>query len=628
MTQPAAGELALVLHTHLPWLKGHGVWPVGEEWLFQAWATSWLPVTDILCRLADEGHRDVLTLGVTPLVASQVADPRLRNDVGTWIADGMWRAEEQRWVRHMGAAVTELATHHWRHHRRLLDLWEGVEQAGGLLAVWADLQDRGVIELLGGPATHPYLPLADDLDFINTQLAIGLDHHASWAGSRPTGIWAPECGYRPRSQVADPSVEPHDVDGHGTPTLVRSGPVLPGLEELYAHHGIRHVVVDAATVVRAAGGEERDWTRRPEVSDPSAQDPYEVVHDGVLIGESDVVAFARDLSVAYHVWSPTEGYPGNQWYRDFFAHGTWKTHPSWRVTDHQRPPDQKDVYEPDRAAAQVQLHADHFIEVLGEVTAPRPGALVLAAYDTELFGHWWYEGPAWLEAVLRGVHAAPDLRTTTLQSRRDRRRATQRLALPESSWGFAKGHATWATEELRPMWRDLRDAQARGRAALEAGGGDAENRRQLLREILLLQCSDWPFLITRGNSPDYAWERFGRHLDAVNTLVRVIDGSADTSEVASAIRLQTLDEAPPNAPSNVVLWPGVRDLEGASASSVAPLGDGIHDDNLEVDPLAGSTWPSAEADQVASAPPDRVESGPHRDGRPDGDDDPGPPQHA
>jgi 1,4-alpha-glucan branching enzyme len=230
VTPVAPRELALVLHTHLPYLKGHGVWPVGEEWLFQAWAESWLPVTDVLLRLADEGHRDLLTLGVTPTVAAQVADPRLRRDLGTWLAAQMWQSEEQR-TGYEGSdrrAVRDLAAFHWRRYARLIDLHERVEDAGGLLAVWADLRSRGVVELLGGPATHPYLPLLADPRLVDAQLACGLEATAAWAGHRPAGLWPPECGYRPAGQVADPAADPVAVDRTAPPSCPGAGRSCPG----------------------------------------------------------------------------------------------------------------------------------------------------------------------------------------------------------------------------------------------------------------------------------------------------------------------------------------------------------------------------------------------------------------
>jgi 1,4-alpha-glucan branching enzyme len=545
VTEPAPGEVAFVLHTHLPWLKGHGVWPVGEEWLFQAWGESWYPVTRMLLRLAEDGFRDVLTLGITPLVAWQVADPRLRQDLGTWLAGQMWRSEEQRgagW--YLGRELADLGPFYWRRYAGLLDFHAWVERSGGLLAVWADLASRGVIELLGGPATHPYLPLQADPAFVEAQLAAGLAHHASWAGRRPDGIWVPEMGYRPRGRVADATAAPVAVDRHGTPTLPRLPDELPGLEEHYARHGVTHFLVDAPTLVRAAGGRDRDWTVRPAVPDPAAGDPYEVVHDGVLVGDTDVAAYARDLSVAYHVWSPTAGYPGGAWYRDFFARGSFGLHPSWRVTDKTLGPMDKAPYDPLAAQQATERDAAHLHGVLRDVLDPRPGALVVAAYDTELFGHWWFEGPTWLERLLRRVADDPRLATTTLASRRTRRPPTRRLDLAESSWGFAKGHASWVTDDTREMWQGLADARRRLRPWLhrELPRALARVRDQAVRELCQLGCSDWPFMVTRGNSPDYAFDRFRGHLAAFDALVADLErGEADQDRLG---RLEALDAVP------------------------------------------------------------------------------------
>ncbi|MDX1657703.1 MAG: 1,4-alpha-glucan branching protein domain-containing protein [Nitriliruptorales bacterium] len=537
------GELAVVAHTHLPYLKNHGVWPVGEEWLFEAWAGSWLPLTEMLQRLAADGLRDVLTLGVTPLVAHQVADPRLRRDVGTWIGSQMWRAEEQRSLHaSLGEDVVELGTFYWRHYARLLELHERIEEEGGLLTAWAELERGGIIELLGGPATHPYLPLEWDPAFIDAQLACGLDDHARWARGRPAGLWAPEMGYRPRGQVADATATPRSVDRHGTPELPRSGPELPGLEEHYERAGITHFLVDAATLVRAAGGADRDWTRRPESPDPAAGDPYEVVHDGVLVGESDVVAFARDLSVAYHVWSPTAGYPGKAWYRDFHARGSYGVHPSWRVTDKELEPHEKEPYVPDAAAAQVQADVEHFHGVVRSVLDPRPGELVVAAYDTELFGHWWFEGVRWLEEVLRRVAADPALRTTTVRSRLERRPPTRRLELPESSWGYAKGHASWVTPETRPMWRTLAAVREQVQSSPALTTADPTVAAQIARELALASSSDWPFMVSRGKAPDYAHARLREHAGRVRELCDELERGGDAVSLAAA--MASTDDAP------------------------------------------------------------------------------------
>jgi 1,4-alpha-glucan branching enzyme len=554
------GEVALVLHTHLPYLRRHGVWPVGEEWLFQAWGTSWLPVTRLLERLAGEGFTDVLTLGVSPMVAHQVADRRLGDDLGTWLGGQVWRSEEQRWHHLMDDAVRDLSSFFWRRFDRLLAYHEDVQRRGGLLAIWAELADRGVIELLGGPATHPYLPLQTDPALIDGHLAVGLDAHARWAGARPTGLWPPELGYRPCGPVADATADPEVVDAHGTPTLPRVGADLPGLEAHYAAHGVGHVLVDAPTLIHAAGGAERDWTVRPPTA--AAGSPESVVHDGVLIGDSDVVAYARDLAVAYHVWSPTAGYPGNAWYRDYHATGGYGVHPSWRVTDRALPPDAKAPYEPPAAQRQVERDADHLLGVLHRTLDDRPGALVVAAYDTELFGHWWFEGVDWLETVVRRVAADPGLRPTTLASRRERRPPTRRLHLPESSWGYAKGHASWVTPGTRPMWAELRRAEDRARTTLAGGRGTSAQRVQVARELALLASSDWPFMVTRGKCAGYARERADDHAARLHTVCDAIDTRGPDHAEVTAIAAR--DDAPTN------VMPLVRMLDPRNGTFSTP----------------------------------------------------------
>jgi 1,4-alpha-glucan branching enzyme len=517
MGAATARSLALVLHTHLPHLAGHGVWPVGEEWLLQAWGTSWLPVTRELERQADAGRRDVLTLSVTPTTAWQLADPRLADELAGWLASATWRSEEQRWHDRMGREVTALGPHWWRHFRALEQYHASVQARGGLLAVWAQLADAEVIELLAGPATHPYLPLEPDPRLIDAQLATGLAAHRTWA-SFTGGVWPPELGYRPAGRVGDPTRPPVHVDGDGTPELVRDGPDVPGLEEHYARHGISHVMVDGPTLVLAAGGAARDWTRRPAPVPAGVDAPEEVLHEGAWIGESEVVAFGRDLSVAYHVWSPHDGYPGDAWYLDHHATGGFGVHRSWRVTDRSLPPDRKQPYVPERARERVEAHAHHFVDATRTTLDARPRGVVVAAYDTELLGHWWHEGPSWLGRVLDLVAEDPHLHTTTLARRRAEHPPTRRLALPESSWGYAKGHASWVQPSTRPIWTSLRAAQARARTALAGGCGSAALRAQVARELALLSASDWPFMVTRGRTPGYAEERVDRHARRVHEL--------------------------------------------------------------------------------------------------------------
>ena len=501
------GSVAFVLHSHLPWFRRNGTFPVGEEWLFQSWSESYLPLIDVLERLAADGHRDLLTLGITPVLAEQMADPYLLGEFHGWLGR---RLLDLQWTRsaapaHDKAALGEVWAHHWTRQTRLLEQLEDGLLTEGLVAPLARLADAGVIELLGGPATHPYLPLMDSPDLIRGQIADGLATAERLFGQRPTGVWTPECGYRPAGRVADPTAPPQHVMPDGTPILRPSEADLPGLEAFWAEAGVDHFVLDGPTLARAAGAPQRDWSTLARVMHPVG-DPLDVLDGPVWIGDSDVAAFGRNLAVSYAVWNPHGGYPADEWYRDFHMIDLEGGYKSWRVTDTTSLA--KQPYSPDAAAERVRAHAADFVSLIRSHLDPRPdGATVVAAYDTELFGHWWYEGPQWLEAVFRGLADTTAVRPTTLRRRLDDRPPTTRLSLPESSWGWGKGHAAWVTDETRWIWSAIREAEAR---FLDLPGGPS--RDAAWRQLVLLQASDWPFMIAREQSPQYAVERVKTHL--------------------------------------------------------------------------------------------------------------------
>ncbi|MGH3326252.1 MAG: hypothetical protein ACRDPT_00350, partial [Streptomycetales bacterium] len=362
------GTCCVVLHTHLPWLAHHGSWPVGEEWLYQAWSSAYLPVVRMLERLADEGRRDLVTLGVTPVLAAQLDDPYCLRQFHTWL--GFWQTRAEGLAGRREPHLRDLATYEFQNATRALDDFETRWRVGAS-PVLRRLADSGTVELLGGPATHPFQPLLDKR-VARFALRTGLDDAVLRFGTRPAGIWAPECGYR------------------------------PGLESLYAAEGVRHFLVDGPTLLAAGRS----------------------TAEGVQVGDSRVVAFGRDLDVTYRVWSPRRGYPGGPRYRDFHTFDHASGFRPARVTGVRVPPEDKAPYDPAAGRAAVEADARDFASVVRErllgLRAQRKGrpGLVVVAYDTELFGHWWHEGPAWLEAVLRALPEA-GVRVTTLRGAAD-----------------------------------------------------------------------------------------------------------------------------------------------------------------------------------------------------------------
>jgi 1,4-alpha-glucan branching enzyme len=439
------GRFCLVLHSHLPWLRGHGTWPVGEEWLYQAIAGSYIPVIQALERLADAGHRDLVTIGVTPVLAAQLDDPSMLRNAGSWIGDWLWRTSE---LDDRPAAKRE-ATEATQRLERL------EYHRAGFSPALRRLADSGVIELLAGPAAHPFQPLLDDR-VARFSLRTGLDDHGQRFG-RTNGIWAPECGYR------------------------------PGMEHLYAEQGVGHFLLDGPTLLHVGRGTHSPWT----------------------VGDTSVVAFGRDLEVTYRVWSPRKGYPGHPEYRDFHVVDDlgFRTHRVTSASVHGR---DKAPYDPDLAAAAVRRDAADFVDVvrrrLLDLQRHRPDPLVVAAYDTELFGHWWYEGPAWLEQVLTLLPQA-GIEVTTLD--KARQSVAGRIDPEAGSWGSGKDFRVWAgpavgaivdaNDDLQRRWLKLTDS--------------SRDQRQvdLATQALLALQSDWAFMVSKDSATDYAWRRHNEH---------------------------------------------------------------------------------------------------------------------
>jgi 1,4-alpha-glucan branching enzyme len=446
------GTFCLVLHSHLPWLAHHGRWPVGEEWLYQSWAHAYLPVLDVVSRLAAEGRRDLLTLGVTPVLAAQLDDPYCLRGLHDWLGGWVLRAH--------GAAprLPDLAAHEHRTATAALAQFESGWRHGAS-PVLRGLADAGALELLGGPATHAFGPLL--LPEVRAfALETGLADATIRLGARPAGIWAPECGY------------------------------APGMEQGYADAGVRRFLVDG----------------------PALRGDTELAR---TVGDSDVVAFGRDLEVTYRVWSPRAGYPGGRDYRDFHTFDHASGLKPARVTGRTVAPEAKRPYDPARAAAAVRRDAADFVTVVRRrlaVQRERHGrpALTVAAFDTELFGHWWHEGPAWLEAVLRALPAA-GVRVTTLRGAVDAGLVGGPVELPSSSWGSGKDWRVWAGEQVTDLVAANDRVQKALVAAAAAGPARDPLRDALAQEALLALASDWAFMVSKDSAAGYARDRAGTH---------------------------------------------------------------------------------------------------------------------
>jgi 1,4-alpha-glucan branching enzyme len=467
-TEPVPGLFTLVLHTHLPWLAHHGRWPVGEEWLYQSWAASYLPLMRVLRTLAAEDRHHLLTLGMTPVVTAQLDDPYCLSGMNHWLANWGLRATEATTLRER-ESLREFGIREHAEAGHALDEFATTWQHGGSPVLRA-LIDDDTIELLGGPLSHPFQPLLNPR-LREFALREGLADAQQRFAHTPKGIWAPECAY------------------------------APGMEIDYAAAGIGHFMVDG-----------------PSLHGDTAL--------GRPVADSDVVAFGRDLRVSYRVWSPKSGYPGHAAYRDFHTYDHVTGLKPARVTGRNVPSDAKAPYDPERAEAAVDNHVADFIDVVRQRLVSeterigRP-AHVVAAFDTELFGHWWYEGPSWLERVLRALPSA-GVRIGTLSDAVAEDFVGAPVELPPSSWGSGKDWQVWAgprVADLVQLNNEVVDTALTtvDKALEQATSVGSPTPRdfvadQILRETLLTVSSDWPFMVSKDSAADYA--RYRAHLHA------------------------------------------------------------------------------------------------------------------
>jgi 1,4-alpha-glucan branching enzyme len=531
------GAFTFMLHSHLPYARQAGMWPHGEEWVHEAIAETYVPLLNALYDLKEEGVPFRLTIGITPILAEQLADPLIIEHFIGYAAERSARAAQDvdRFEQAGDNAMRDLARyyHHW--YARVLTSFRdrfGQDIIGGFRA----LQDEGLVEVATSAATHGYLPLLSRDSSIHAQLRTGVDVYQRHFNRRPRAIWLPECAYRPAILEEDNGVS------------VRR----PGLESFLAEEGLlvffseTHTVEGGKPVGMAVPGTVGPYgmiARRyaSSVTQPTVGEQLEpgtsLLPYWVGDAPGQVAVLARHERTGQQVWSATFGYPGDFVYREFHRKDAVSGMQYWRITGAGVDLGAKEPYNPATAQQQIDGHAKHYVHLIDEQLREyhdRTGGFgsITASYDTELFGHWWFEGVDWLKAVLRGLAERPAVEVSTASRIIERHPPKEVLSLPESSWGAGGGHYTWLNDETDWMWPLIHAAELR-METLVATYPDAENSRaevlnQAARELLLLQSSDWPFLVTTGQATDYAAERFQEHLSRFDQLAAIAEADEMT----------------------------------------------------------------------------------------------------
>lgn len=592
----ALGAFTFVLHSHLPYARLAGRWPHGEEWIHEAASETYIPLLNALYDLRDEGVRYKITIGLTPVLAEQLADPDVLDHLDEYLEDKIARAkqdvlrfrgeEESRGVPReeaeegelppvdraaVSAALAEsgpadriappeekpwwaghqhleyLAGFYQRYYEHIKDSFDR-RYNRDLLGAFKQLQDEGYIEITTSAATHGYLPLLGTDSAIRGQLRAGVESYRRFFKRAPRGIWLPECAYRPAY---------YD----------ERGAIRPGIEHFVAQQGLKlffsetHLITGGAPVGVAAGealGPYGEIKRRyliPMSAAPTPREPMttfrpyyvsDTTHGPQADQHSGVAVIGRNNETGQRVWSADWGYPGDFDYREFHRKDGVSGLQYWRVTGAKVDLGSKDFYHPDWAEHKVRMHAQDFAGLVERILrAQRDHGLgygiIASNYDTELFGHWWFEGVDWLKQVLRLLAENPNVELTTASEYVEQHPPQQVIHLPEGSWGAGGTHFTWDNNDTHWMWASIHEAEERMQRLADTYRDryDDANLRGVLnqaaRELVLLESSDWPFLVTTGQARQYAIQRFSQHLERFLSLADSVESGAPDGGLAASL---------------------------------------------------------------------------------------------
>jgi 1,4-alpha-glucan branching enzyme len=486
----AKGYLAIVFHAHLPFVRHpEHQDSLEENWLYEAITEVYLPLLLVLEGLVEDGVDFRLTFSFTPTLVSMLLDPFLQARYLRRIERLIALAEREMSRTAPQPEFYRLAS---LYHRRFLSLRDAFlnRYDRNLIGAFRRFQDLGKIEILASAATHAYLPLlAVNASAVQAQIRTGIGHYEQIFGRKPKGFWLPECGY------------------------------FPGVDPVLREQGIRFTILETHGVTRAEPRPK--WGVYAPVYSPSG-----------------VAAFGRDPESSRQVWSSVEGYPGDYDYREFYRDIAYDLD-----VDYLRPyvhedgirfdtglkyyritgkTGQKEPYVPERAENKAEMHAGNFVsnrqrqvEYLASVMDRKP--LIVAPYDAELFGHWWYEGPAWVNHLVREMASDQEsIRLLTLSEYLQEYPRNQ-VALPAlSSWGYEGFNDVWLNGRNDWIYPHLHRAASKMEKLLEGqsqlGPLALRALAQAKRELLLAQASDWAFMISSGAMAEYATRRTKRHL--------------------------------------------------------------------------------------------------------------------
>jgi len=520
------GYLSLVLHGHLPFVRHPEYEQFFEErWFFEALTECYIPLLRMFNRVHQEGIPFRVTFSLSPTLLAMFEDSLLRERYLLHLDSQIELAEKEVQRTRHDPQAHPLAQFYRTLHYETRKFYLHDCDGGHPETAFRQLAEQGCLELITSAATHGFLPLLQPVNTaVRAQILTGTNAFKRTMGYAPAGIWLPECGY------------------------------FPDLEKVLKEAGIQYFFLDAHGIQEA-----------------SVTPPFGVM--APVACPNGVMAFGRDPESSEQVWSGTMGYPGDfdyrEYYRDigydlpleyigpYILDGTQRINTGFkyhRITNCE--PCEKELYNPQKAREKTRLHARHFLD-MKEAQVRRDARWMIrppcitAPFDAELFGHWWFEGPIFIEHLIREAARRETIQLTTPS---DYLAAPQRPFITQpsaSTWGHKGYNEFWLSDVNEHLYPQLLHAAL----GMQQLANDCQRRKntsplmkrtlqQAARNILLAQASDWPFIMKTGTNISYAQKRVHDHLARFYCLEEMIQKNSIDEPTLAA--LEHLDKIFPD----------------------------------------------------------------------------------
>jgi 1,4-alpha-glucan branching enzyme len=491
----------LMLHAHLPYIR----YPehenfLEENWLYETMTETYIPIINILGNLIDDSVDFRISLSLSPPLIEMLSDDLLMSRYQRYLCRLIELSEKEIYRNRKDIRLRDLAHMYHKRFIRTRHLFEHVYRRD-LISAFRGLMESGRIEIATCSATHAYLPaLMTEPAAVKAQIQLAVAHFRKFFGKKPPGIWLPECGFS------------------------------PDMDSLLKEAGLGYFFLESHGVLNSAPGSRKN------------------IYTSVKT-RSGITIFARDASSSRQVWSAQEGYPGDSDYRDFYRDigfdldldyigpylpdsiRTFTGIKYFRVTD--RKTVSKKPYNREKALRKTEIHAVDFLksrekQIMSLHKRLKIRPLITAAFDAELFGHWWFEGPEWLDYLLRkgADKKGKSVRFVTPSEFIAENPASEIFNPSLSSWGQKGYSATWIDKSNSWIYKHMhRAARRMGEMAgknIKARGLLKKALNQAAKELLLAQASDWAFMMQKEKASEFASRKFTEHITNFSMLYHEI----------------------------------------------------------------------------------------------------------